>query len=188
MKKAFRLTQLLSNIAIILIAFMFGFVIVKQYLNPHSTQVSSVAPNTSVNNESPAVKTVPTRVSPVGKTVPLENVNWHENQRTLVLYISTTCRYCNESAAFYRSLLAKAGRNAKFIAVLPQTVTEARQHLKSQELNIEEIFNASLTSIGVSATPTLLLVDQNGVVSDSWRGKLKADKEAEVLAKLSSRL
>ncbi len=137
MKKAFRLTQLLSNIAIILIAFMFGFVIVKQYLNPHSTQVSSVAPNTSVNNESPAVKTVPTRVSPVGKTVPLENVNWHENQRTLVLYISTTCRYCNESAAFYRSLLAKAGRNAKFIAVLPQTVTEARQHLKSQELNIE---------------------------------------------------
>lgn len=88
--------------------------------------------------------------------------------------------------SFYKAVIEKSGKDVKFVAVMPQTIEDARQHLKSFRLDVNEVHNASLSSIGVTATPTLLLVGQDGIVLDSWRGKLKADKEAEVIAKLSS--
>lgn len=69
---------------------------------------------------------------------------------------------------------------------MPQTVEEGKQYLKNLGVDISEVYNAKLASIGVTATPTLLLIDQSGVVSDMWRGKLSDDAEKEVLSKLSS--
>jgi len=43
-----------------------------------------------------------------------------------------------------------------------------------------------LQKVGISGTPTILLVDKKGVISDLWVGKLTEEKEAEVLAKLTS--
>jgi hypothetical protein len=40
------------------------------------------------------------------------------------------------------------------------------------------------TSIGVDGTPTLLLINKDGIVTDSWRGKLPPEKEREVIARL----
>ena len=120
--------------------------------------------------------------------MPLENVDWKNNKKTLVLYVSTNCRFCNESSPFYQRLVEKYadGKNLKLVAVLPQTVDEAKEHLKSLGVNINDVYNAQLRSIGVTATPTLLLVDESGIVSEMWRGKLSNDKETEVLNKLSS--
>jgi hypothetical protein len=36
----------------------------------------------------------------------------------------------------------------------------------------------------VSGTPTLILVNNEGVASDVWSGKLPADTESKVLSKL----
>jgi hypothetical protein len=36
----------------------------------------------------------------------------------------------------------------------------------------------------VNGTPTLIEANSEGVVVDSWRGKLPSDKEAEVLNRL----
>lgn len=106
----------------------------------------------------------------------------------MILYLSTTCRYCHESAPFYKRLLEKHSndKNVKLIAVLPQKIEESKEHLKSLGVNINDVYNAQLTSIGVRATPTLLLVDESGIVSEQWRGKLTEDKEKEVFEKLTS--
>ena len=72
------------------------------------------------------------------------------------------------------------------MAVLPQSVEEGKDYLKGLGAGIDNVYNAQLGSIGVTATPTLLLVDENGIVSDMWRGKLSDDKEVEVINKLSS--
>ena len=43
---------------------------------------------------------------------------------------------------------------------------------------------AALSSIGVVGTPTLLLVDARGKVSDVWRGKLQPNDEEGVIGAL----
>jgi len=181
MRKIYRILQGLSNIATIFIAFFLCLITIKLFLFPPQDTGILRKSNTTVTS-------VPLQMMPVGKIMPLENIDWKNNKKTLVLYISTTCHFCDESSPFYERLVEKYGdgKNVKLIAVLPQTVEEAKEHLEILEVNIKDIYNARLTSIGVTATPTLLLVDKSGVVTDMWKGKLTGEKEDEVLSKLAS--
>jgi hypothetical protein len=111
-------------------------------------------------------------------------------QKTLVLYILTACRSCNESSPFYKCLVEKYsdGKNVKLVAVLPQTVEAAKEHLGSLGVNIKDFYNNQLSLVGVAAPPTLLFVDESGVVSDMWKGKLCTEKEIKVANTLSNKL
>ena len=73
------------------------------------------------------------------------------------------------------------------VAVLPQTTSEAQAYLTSQGVHVNEVKQATLNSIGVRGTPTLLLVDKAGVVTNVWVGKLQPDQEAQVLNVLENR-
>lgn len=177
----------MSHISIILIALLFVFVVVKEYvMSPATPLVTSISRPADVPE--PLASRRPTSKStPVGNKMPIESVNWTEKNQTLVLYLSTTCRYCNESVPFYRKLMKERSKfGFEIIAVMSQNPEEARSYLKKNDLDIPEVFSSSLSSLGVTSTPTLLLVNQDGVVSDFWRGKLSPEKEAEVLAKLAS--
>lgn len=188
MKKSFRRIQFLSNIATIVIAILLSFVVVKQYLFSSAEPLNRSWQRVSNSSIMP-VSNRPARESPIGKTITLENVNWKENKKTLVLYISVNCRYCTESSPFYQRLVEENSSNrVPIIAVLPQAVEDAKAYLKAHNVNIVQVYNSSLEFIGVRATPTLMLVDENGIVIESWRGKLTEDKEAEVLSKLSSQI
>jgi peroxiredoxin len=187
MKKTFRQVQFLSYIATIVIALLLGFIVVKQSFFSSSESADNIARQRPVNIAPQAPQRPVAPATPVGKAVPLQNVNWKENKKTLILYVSAACRYCTESAPFYQRLVKEnSSKDVKIVAVLTQPVEEAKEYLKKHNVNIEEVHSASFSSIGVSATPTLLLVNEDGVISDYWRGRLQADKETEVLAKLSS--
>lgn len=186
MKRIFRRVQFLANIATVVIALLLSFIVVKQYIFSGSESSNSSPQQHAVNSSQQSALRPNADVTPLGKTVPLENINWKENKKTLVLYLSTSCRYCTESKPFYQRLVKESSaKGIKLVAVLPQPVEEAKDYLKQNEINITDVRNSSLNSIGVRATPNLLLVDDNGVVSNHWRGKLSAEKENEVMAKLS---
>jgi thioredoxin-related protein len=122
-----------------------------------------------------------------GARVDVNNVNWHENERNLVLVVSTTCHFCTESAGFYQKLVQQCERqHVRSIAVLPQPVADGEAYLKKQGISVNEIRQADLSTLQVNGTPTLLLVDGKGVVKNVWIGKLPDDKEKEVLAKITS--
>jgi hypothetical protein len=70
------------------------------------------------------------------------------------------------------------------VAVLPQDVSEGRKYLNELGVPINEVRQSTLESLGVGGTPTLILVDNKGAVTDSWVGKLPPDKESEVLGHL----
>lgn len=185
MKKAFRAVQFASNVGIIILTLVVGFVVLKQYvLGPLQPESST---NRAIANTGKTQIPRRERETPIGKVIPLENVNWQENEKTLVLYLSTTCRFCNESVPFYQRLVKETSKNqVKTVAAFTQPAEEAAKYLKSHSVAVDEIVTSSLGSIGVSSTPTILLINKDGVISDFWRGKLKEDKEAEVLAKLGS--
>ena len=121
----------------------------------------------------------------VGTKVSLPGLEWSGNKRTLVLAVSARCHYCTESAPFYRRLSTEASNldGVGLVAVLPQPVDEARRYMDELGAPVKSV-SGRLDMLGVSATPTLLLVDSEGVVRKSWVGQLSASAEAEVLAAL----
>jgi hypothetical protein len=108
---------------------------------------------------------------------------WSSQGNTLVLALQRGCHFCAESAPFYKRLGALAGNSKKlhFTAVLPQPVTQSKQYLASLGLEFGDVRQASLGTLRIPGTPTLLLVDSQGVVKNVWVGRLTAAGETQVL-------
>lgn len=124
----------------------------------------------------------PTPAMAAGTRINLKSEDWARNRQTLLLALSTNCKYCSASAGFYQRLVNTATSNTKLVAVLPQTPEESQQYLAALKVTIEDVQQISPSSLGVRATPTLILVNSEGNVINSWVGQLSPDKETEVLA------
>jgi thioredoxin-related protein len=154
------------NIAIIVIALVVCGMFVKSFL-PGKSKVSQTIS--------------------IGNRLEVQPVNWGSNTKNIVLVLSTTCKYCQASAGFYQRLTRECeGRHIRTIALFPQSVEQARSYLESEDVRVTEVWQAQPEKLNVQGTPTVLLVDNNGVVQHVWLGKLPASQEKDLLAALGS--
>jgi len=164
--------ELVSNVAIIVVAILLAVVLVRSYLFRQSSATqTSVSSTAAVRPE--------TKLS-------LPGVDWKANGRTLVMALSTQCHFCSESAQFYQRVAQERTKtgNLRLLAILPQSLNESQTYLKELGVTVDDIKQLRLDSIGVNGTPTLIIANSEGIVADSWRGKLSADKELEVMGRL----
>jgi len=163
--------EVAANVAIICVALLLGGVLFKRYLLPGSAPAGE-----------------PGRAEQLkpGTRLSLPDVDWSRSRKTLVMVLSTNCRYCTESAPFYQVLAReKSGRDdVRLLAVLPQAVEESQKYLDAHGVAVSEVRKATPEAFGVRGTPTLIVVDSAGAVVDSWVGKLPQAKEVEVLNRL----
>jgi len=111
--------------------------------------------------------------------------NFSAHEKTLILAIQEGCRFCEDSMPFYGKLtnqLSSGCVDAGVVAVLPNPEPTADALLARFGLEIPRLADTSLASLGVNGTPTLLLVDREGVVSNVWVGKLSSEGESQVLS------
>ena len=80
------------------------------------------------------------------------------------------------------------GTDVKLAAVQPQPVAEAQRYLIGGRVHVDDIKQISLNTLGVRGAPTLLLVNDVGVVTDVWVGKLQLDQEVQVLTALGQKI
>jgi hypothetical protein len=120
----------------------------------------------------------------VGSAISLPGINWGQNKQTLLLVLRDGCHFCSDSAGFYQRLVkeSQAPGNTGFVAVLPGTVDDSRKYLEHLGVPITEVRQEGLNALGVRGTPTLLLINDKGVVTRSWIGRLPANKEDEVIS------
>ena len=163
----YKKTEMAANIAIIAVAVLLGTVIVKKYLIGTRQQQTTADRSTS-NSEN--LSTI--------------DVNWKQSKHTLILALSTECHYCTESAPFYKKLV-NVPRTTRLLALLPQPVAESREYLKRFGIVVDDVKQVQFDGINIRGTPTLLLVNENGVVTKSWIGKLAEDQQADVLREIS---
>jgi thioredoxin-related protein len=168
MNNLYKRLELLANIAIILVAISLMAVLAKRYIF------------TSGNQTSEQIQ------SNVGTKVSQLDIDWSKSDKNLLLVLSNTCHFCTESAPFYQRLVQERTQRDTFrlAAVLPQPVNEGRSYLNGLGVNINEVKQLSPSAIRIRGTPTLLLVNSAGVVTDEWLGKLPPQKENEVLSRL----
>lgn len=174
MTDVFKKVELSANIAIIIVAILLVSVLIKTYLLPsnHLQSDSRIAPASHQGVE-------------IGGRINVPDIDWQKNGQTLLLALSTTCHFCTESSPFYRQL-AKAHGNTRLVALLPQDITEGRRYMSTLGVEVDEIKQISMGSLGIRGTPTLILVNSSGQVESTWEGALPADKENEVLSRLQS--
>jgi hypothetical protein len=164
-----RRIEVAANVAIVVVALLLGGVLVRKYLldapAPERAAAEGVAPGTKVT---------------------LPDLDWSQKEAHLLLVLHRECRYCTESAPFYRRLAQAAGERAdvQLVAVLPHEVDAGLEYLSKLEVSVAEVRRADPSALGARGTPTLLLVDKTGTVTGAWVGKLPPEKESEVFERL----
>jgi peroxiredoxin len=113
-----------------------------------------------------------------GERLNVPNVDWENNQKSLVFFLKKDCVYCTSSAPFYRQLIEDAAkRNVKWLAILPNSLEEGRQYIQSLALPIDNVQTGSLASYKIPGTPSVMFVDRQGVVKGVWIGSFPGQEK-----------
>ena len=165
-----------ANASIILLAAVASMVLVKNsFLKPAPV---AAKPASRISESVP----------PAGTRISLPGVNWGASERNLIVALSTNCHFCSESSPFYQRLASEAQQSHAFrlIGVLPQESSEGSKYLEGMGVKMDQVVQSPLESIRTRGTPTLILVDNNGVVRQTWVGRLTPDKESDVIRSVAS--
>ena len=120
----------------------------------------------------------------VGRELKLPGADWQSAPISVLLQISSTCRFCNESMPFYRQLMAarqSAPAKVPVIVASADGVAVMRRHLEEQQVVVDRVLHSRLDAFA-PITPTVYIVDSQGVVKRVFMGKLDAAGEKELLA------
>ena len=123
-----------------------------------------------------------------GQMMPnFHSVNYGPAARTLLLSLNARCEFCQESLPFYRRLIEeerKAPGKFSLVAVFSNREAEVQDYKQRNQLEMKSVANVNPSSINLAGTPTLILVDAEGRVSDLWVGKLSDAEEEQVIRTL----
>lgn len=123
-----------------------------------------------------------------GTTLSLPEVDWGTVEKSVVLVLSTECHYCSANAEFYERLAMHAAqretKSIRIIAIFPQAADVAEKYLSGAGVHVPVVKGVHPRAVGASVTPTVILVDNKGIVMKSWVGELHSDGETEILTLL----
>jgi len=134
-----------------------------------------------------AARTTPARRSPVAKGTRLElpAAIAAEGKPSVLLVLSTQCRFCTESMPFYTKLSklpeTREGR-LRLAAITLQPVPEMQKYLAAYSLPVSAVVPIADSGFNVSATPALVVIRGDGTVVESWSGWLDTQQEQQVLS------
>lgn len=116
-----------------------------------------------------------------GRPLDVPGVNWNKHRLNVAVYLGTHCGFCRKSMPFYRRLADARLEAGAALAVIslepPPTVQEFLASFNVSADSVRQITKP----IGLTGTPTLLIIDSGGIVHKAWRGVLAAEQEKEIL-------
>jgi hypothetical protein len=158
-----------TNVSVLLVALLVLYVCWASYFTGQSQHV-----------QSEGIKT--------GKI--LARIPEHEyssSPQTLVIALNPQCSFCNESLPFYNRLVKSHNSTdiaPHIIGVSQAPLSEVKQYLQQNHLDIDVAAGVNLSSLNVTATPTMILVNSKGTILNFWVGKLSISGEQEVFKAL----
>ena len=170
MRKFLQPIEHIANVLIIVVAVLCLGIVAQRYFRPEQPPRQ---PPTAPAFKTPAI----------GSTISSVEVDWKRNKKNVLLVLQEGCRFCSESADFYKTLVQQTkDKGVSVTAVLPQDRDVARKYLDKLQLSEINTKQSPLNSLDVSATPTLIVANDKGQVEKVWVGKLPSEKQNEVLA------
>lgn len=117
----------------------------------------------------------------------MAGADWTGSRRHVVLALSTTCPSCIRSVGLYRELSRRVaeGHDWDLIVVGEERDADIHRWLQAASIQPRSVFLIpDFTQIGAWATPILLLVDTQGVVTDISVGRLTGREESDLWSRL----
>jgi hypothetical protein len=108
----------------------------------------------------------------------------------LILAMSTTCHFCEESIPFYNKLsdgLRNTSGSPTFVALFRESTEQVSAFSQQRGLTVSTVAAVDFRTLHVAGTPTIILLDESGKVVDFWVGKLSTEEEQAVFARLGLR-
>lgn len=162
--------ETVTHIALIALCCLAGGLLIEQRFFP--PQVAQTEPRTS------------TAVDLVGRKVALPGADWQAASFSVLLQLSSTCRFCNESMPFYQQLVAARHTQAAKIPVIvasADAVSVMRKHLEDESVIVDKVLHSRLEGFGMG-TPTIYIVDSQGFVRRVFIGELDSSGQKELLS------
>jgi hypothetical protein len=101
------------------------------------------------------------------------------SRMTLVAVLSSTCPFCTESMGFYKKLRAEY-QQIPLVVASAEAPTTLKAYCESQGMTASRYQQVDVKDLRVPVTPSLLLVDERGVVRRTWFGRLSPQRERTV--------
>jgi thioredoxin-related protein len=114
--------------------------------------------------------------------------NFNNSKKTLIVGLSTSCHFCNESVPFYKKLAKTVNlrkNKINLVAVFREDKIFVENYFSKHNLQIATISDVDFDEIDISGTPTVMLFDEQKEIVETWRGRLDTAKEEEVLSTIS---
>jgi hypothetical protein len=178
--------ELLANVGIIIaVVLLLALTVNKFFFTPPAAPLAQAVQVAAAAAAAQAAAGAAQNIK-AGDKIVLPDFNWAQSERTVVLALSTGCHYCTESAPFYQRLAAEILKHhdTRLVTVLPQPVADGRKYLDGLGVSIDDVRQSPLNAVGVRGTPTLILVDKEGIAKKVWTGKLPDSVQSEVINQL----
>lgn len=129
------------------------------------------------------------RADPVGQKISLQGVDFSKSTQTLLLFLNTQCRYCQKSEPFYRRIRTEVTdhQQLRLIAVFPQSPEKSKKYLDDAGITLDDVRQLVPGDLVVKGTPTLLLVNREGIATKEWVGFLSPPEESDVVLLLGDK-
>ena len=128
-----------------------------------------------------------------GARFPVKGLDWTRSHQTLVVVWEQSCALCSENAPFYR--LIEQNRTdpgkTRLVLLLGGDPNNAGAYMQNLQLSFDEVKPVSLRELkpyGLIGTPTAMLVNDEGIVTNLWHGSLTELQQSEVLRALRIRV
>lgn len=98
-----------------------------------------------------------------------------DRDRTLVVAMSSRCKFCAKSLPFIADMSHLVEQNksdSKIVAVFPEGDPDSRSFLSRANVNIPITSGLTFTDFGVRVTPTYVLLNREARVVEVWVGQL----------------
>lgn len=117
-----------------------------------------------------------------GESLPqLPNYSYGDTDKTLIIALSTKCRYCTEEVTFFNELAGTRNNNStRILAVFPESSDEVEQYVRAKNLTINFIAGIKLEQLNLASVPAEILVDRKGKILNFWIGGLAEGVKREI--------
>ena len=143
--------------------------------------------NRGLESESPSsLSRTSIEVLSTGEELRIE-YGWASAKKHVVLAIEASCPGCNLSVQFYQEAIKLLGRRRiPLIVISPNSSEVIQAWLSRHEIRPAQVFpTVDLATVGLTLTPTLLTVNDKGVVDGIMEGTLDLDEQSDVFANIA---
>lgn len=117
----------------------------------------------------------------------IDGLELASREQTLLLVVSSQCRYCTESMPFYRQLLERRRKEQTQVLVAStESAAVTAAYLAGHGVQADRILEVDPGELGATPTPTLLELSRSGEILEVIVGRVPDGQVAEVATRLLS--